>query len=143
MPRLFSRFDTTAPSGLVPASSVLTLLRFAKFRFYLLKKSGWALPVKSAIGGGFLFFFNISKNVLRRVAHMPPRRTRSCTRALLRIHQNEKIARALQSTQPLLDQHKFQWHDHGRHPDCQFTSSIHDIENSAISGGHHGCKKSV
>ena len=33
MPRLFSRFDTTAPAGLVPASSALTLLRFANFAF--------------------------------------------------------------------------------------------------------------
>ena len=52
-------------------------------------------------------------------------RTRSRTQAILRLHPNEEIAHALHSIQPLLDQHKLQWHDHGRHPDCQFTSFIH------------------
>jgi hypothetical protein len=49
MPRLFSRFDTTAPAGLVPASSAPTLFRFANFAFIFFKNLGWALPVKSAI----------------------------------------------------------------------------------------------
>jgi hypothetical protein len=32
-PRLFSGLETTAPAGLVPASSALTLFRFANFAF--------------------------------------------------------------------------------------------------------------
>jgi hypothetical protein len=48
-PGLFSGLDTTAPAGLVPASFALTLFRFANFAFIYFKKSGWALPVKSAI----------------------------------------------------------------------------------------------
>ena len=51
--------------------------------------------------------------------------TRAQHQAILRIHANEKIAHALHSIQPLLEQHKLQWHDHGRNPDCQFTSFIH------------------
>jgi len=49
-PLLFSRFDTTAPAGLVPASSALALFRFANFAIIYFKKSGSALPVKLAIG---------------------------------------------------------------------------------------------
>ena len=49
MPLLFSRFDTTAPAGLVPASSALALFRFANFAIIYFKKSGSALPVKLAI----------------------------------------------------------------------------------------------
>ena len=52
-------------------------------------------------------------------------RTRSQHQAILRIHPNEKIAQALHSIQHVLEQHKLQWHDHGRNPDCQFTSFIH------------------
>ena len=52
-------------------------------------------------------------------------RTRSRTQAILRLHPNEEVAHALHSIQPLLDQHKLQWHDHGQYPDCQFTSFIH------------------
>jgi hypothetical protein len=48
-PLLFSRFDTTAPAGLVPASSALALFRFANFAIIYFKKSGSALPVKLAI----------------------------------------------------------------------------------------------
>ena len=51
--------------------------------------------------------------------------SRPLTRALSQLHSNEEIARALNSMQPLLHQHKLQWQDHGRHPDCQFTSFIH------------------
>jgi hypothetical protein len=48
-PGLFSGLDTTAPAGLVPASFAITLFRFANLAFIYFKKSGWALPVKSAI----------------------------------------------------------------------------------------------
>jgi hypothetical protein len=51
-PLLFSRFDTTAPAGLVPASSALALFRFANFAIIYFKKSGSALPVKLAIPKG-------------------------------------------------------------------------------------------
>jgi hypothetical protein len=53
-PLLFSRFDTTAPAGLVPASSALALFRFANFAIIYFKKSGSALPVKLAIGLGWV-----------------------------------------------------------------------------------------
>jgi hypothetical protein len=49
VPGLFSGLDTTAPTGLVPASFALTLFRFANFAFIYFKKPGWSLPVKSAI----------------------------------------------------------------------------------------------
>ena len=54
----------------------------------------------------------------------------SKTQAILRLHANEKIAHALHSIQPLLDHHKLQWHDHGRNPDCQFTSFIHALQKT-------------
>ena len=52
-------------------------------------------------------------------------RTRSETQGGLPLHPNEKIAHAFHSIPHLLDQHQLVWHDHGRHPDCQFTSFIH------------------
>jgi hypothetical protein len=52
-------------------------------------------------------------------------RTRSRTQTVLRVHPNEEVAHTLHSIQPLLEQHKLQSHDHGQHPDCQFTSFIH------------------
>ena len=60
-------------------------------------------------------------------------RTRSQHQAILRIHPNEEIAHALHSLQYLLDQHKLRWHDHGRNPDCQFTSFIHALKNTIPS----------
>ena len=56
------------------------------------------------------------------------RRTRSRHHAILQLHSNEEIARALHSIQPLLVQHQLQWHDIGRNPDCQFASFIHASE---------------
>ena len=52
-------------------------------------------------------------------------RTRSRARATLPLHPNEEFAHALLSIQPLLAQYELDWHDHGRHPDCQFASFIH------------------
>jgi hypothetical protein len=51
-------------------------------------------------------------------------RTRSTTQAILRLHPNKEVAHALHSIQPLLDQHKLQWNNHGQYPDCQFSSFI-------------------
>jgi hypothetical protein len=48
-PLLFSRFDTTAPAGLVPASSALALFRFANFAIIYFKKSGLGTPSEIAI----------------------------------------------------------------------------------------------
>ena len=66
MPRLFSRFDTTAPAGLVPASSAPTLFRFANFAFIFFKNLGWALPVKSAI------FAQKKKDFVLEMANLEP-----------------------------------------------------------------------
>ena len=51
--------------------------------------------------------------------------TRSRTQATLPSHPNDEIAHALLSIQPVLAQYELDWHDIGRHPDCQFTSFIH------------------
>ena len=52
-------------------------------------------------------------------------RTKSKTQATSPSHPNEEIAHALHSVQDLLAELKLVWHDHGRQPDCQFTSFIH------------------
>ena len=61
-------------------------------------------------------------------------RTRSQTQATLPLHPNEEIAHALHCLQPLpsplLDKKELERHDHGRHPDCQFTSFIHETKRT-------------
>ena len=47
------------------------------------------------------------------------------SQAILQLHPNEEIARALHSILPLLAQHQLQWHDFGRNPDCQFSIFLH------------------
>ena len=64
----------------------------------------------------------VTPNVVRRVENML---SRPLTRAISQLHSNEEITRALNSIQPLFHQDKLQWQDHGRRPDCQFTSFIH------------------
>ena len=54
MPRLFSRLDTTAPAGLVPASSALTLFLLANFAFICFRKNGLGTP--SEIGNSKHFW---------------------------------------------------------------------------------------
>jgi len=66
-PLLFSRFDTTAPAGLVPASSALALFRFANFAIIYFKKSGSALPVKLAILKKMTWFREFVLDMLRQV----------------------------------------------------------------------------
>ena len=51
--------------------------------------------------------------------------TRSRSKATGPAHQNKLIDDALQSIRPLLAGKHLEWHDKGRHPDCQFTSFIH------------------
>ena len=43
----------------------------------------------------------------------------------LSLHPNEEIVYDLHSLHDLLSHLQLVWYDHGRHPDCQFTSFIH------------------